>query len=104
MSKEEFNSIFMSAVNRFRELVPKDTGHMALNAIKGIWIDDTHYKIIIDKNVLINEPNINGKIANYYYAGRLNNDPNYRTYGFVEKCAKEIAIFIANKIGGEIKW
>lgn len=103
MYREQFNAIFNEAVNRYRQLVPKDTGHLAFNAVKGQWINDNHFKIWIDKMVLENQPNINGKIANYYYAGRLNNDPNYRTYGFAEKCARDIAKYISIRLGGVIK-
>ena len=103
MTREDFVSIFNNAVNLFREKAPKDTGHLAFNAIKGKWISDNHFKIWIDKNVLENQPNIEGKVAGYYYAGRLNNDTRYKTYNFVEKIAREIAQYIANKIGGTIK-
>lgn len=103
MTRDDFVSIFNEAVNKFREEAPKDTGHLAFNAIKGRWINETHFKIWIDRDVLENQPNIRGRVASYYYAGRLNNDPNYRTYGFVERIARDIAQYIANTIGGEIK-
>lgn len=103
MTRDDFVSIFNEAVNKFREEAPKDTGHLAFNAVKGRWVDDTHFKIWIDRDVLVNQPNIKGKIAGYYYAGRLNNDPNYRTYGYVERIARDIAQYIANRIGGVIK-
>ena len=38
MTRSEFNAVFLSAVNKWRELAPKDTGHLAFNAIKGKWI------------------------------------------------------------------
>lgn len=103
MVKDDFIALFNEAVNRFREQAPKDTGHLAFNAIKGQWIDETHFRIWIDRNVLENEPNINGKVAGYYYAERLNNDENYRTYGFVERIGRDIAQYIANRIGGTIE-
>lgn len=103
MTRDDFVTIFNDAVNKFREQAPKDTGHLAVNAIKGQWINDNHFKIWIDRDVLVNVPNIRGKTAGYYYAGRLNNDTNYKTYGFVEKIGREIAQYIANKIGGVIQ-
>ena len=103
MDKKYWNNVFIKATNKFRELAPRDTGHLALNAVKGHWVSDNHYRIIIDKNVLINEPNIKGKIANYYYAGRLENDPTYRTYGFAEKNARIMAEYIAKITGGIVK-
>lgn len=103
MTRDDFVAIFNQAVNMFREQAPKDTGHLAFNAIKGKWISENHFKIWIDRDVLVNVPNIKGKVAGYYYAGRLNNDSKYKTYGYVEKIARNIAQFIANKIGGVIK-
>lgn len=103
MDKKYWNNVFIKATNKFRELSPIDTGHMVLNATKGHWISDNHYQIVIDKNVLIKEPNINGKIAGYYYAGRLENDPKYKTYGFVEKNARAMAQYIAEITGGQVR-
>ena len=103
MTRDDFVSIFNEAVNIFREKAPKDTGHLAFNAVKGRWISETHFKIWIDRDVLENQPNIEGRVAGYYYAGRLNNDSNYKTYGFAEKIARSIAEYIANKIGGVVK-
>lgn len=103
MTRDDFVAIFNNAVNLFRQQAPKDTGHLAFNAVKGRWINDNHFRIWIDRDVLVNQPNIEGKIAGYYYAGRLNNDSKYRTYGFVEKIARNIAQYIANQIGGVVK-
>ena len=103
MGREEFNSIFIDAMNRFRELAPKDTGHLAFNAIKGVWVNDRHFKIYIDRDVLVNQPNITGKVANHYYAKTINDKTNYKTYGWVEKTGRQIAEYIANRIGGVIK-
>lgn len=103
MDREQFNAIFIEAVNKFRQLAPKDTGHLAFNAIKGIWVNDNHYKIYVDRDVLENQPNIKGKIAHHYYAQTINDKPNYKTYGWVDRSVREIAQFIANKIGGIVK-
>lgn len=102
MTRDDFVAIFNQAVNLFREQAPKDTGHLAFNAIKGRWVNENHFKIWIDRDVLENQPNIKGKVAGYYYAGRLNNDTTYRTYGYVERIARNIAQYIANKIGGVV--
>lgn len=103
MTRDDFVAIFNNAVNLFRQQAPKDTGHLAFNAVKGRWINDNHFRIWIDRDVLVNQPNIEGKVAGYYYAGRLNNDSKYRTYGFAEKIARNIAQYIANQIGGTVK-
>lgn len=103
MTRDDFVAIFNNAVNLFRQQAPKDTGHLAFNAVKGRWINDNHFRIWIDRDVLVNQPNIEGKIAGYYYAGRLNNDSKYRTYGYVERIARNIAQYIANQIGGVVK-
>lgn len=103
MTRDEFVAIFNEAVNKFREQAPKKTGHLAFNAVKGKWMSENHFKIWIDKDVLENQPNITGKTAHYYYAGRLNNDTDYKTYGFVEKIARNIAEYIANAIGGVVR-
>lgn len=103
MTRDDFVAIFNNAVNLFRQQAPKDTGHLAFNAVKGRWINNNHFRIWIDRDVLVNQPNIEGKIAGYYYAGRLNNDSKYRTYGYVERIARNIAQYIANQIGGSVK-
>lgn len=103
MTRDDFVAIFNNAVNLFRQQAPKDTGHLAFNAVKGRWINNNHFRIWIDRDVLVNQPNIEGKVAGYYYAGRLNNDSKYRTYGYVERIARNIAQYIANQIGGVVK-
>lgn len=103
MTRDDFVAIFNNAVNLFRQQAPKDTGHLAFNAVKGRWINNNHFRIWIDRDVLVNQPNIEGKVAGYYYAGRLNNDSKYRTYGYVERIARNIAQYIANQIGGTVK-
>lgn len=103
MTRDDFVAIFNNAVNLFRQQAPKDTGHLAFNAVKGRWINDNHFRIWIDRDVLVNQPNIEGKIAGYYYAKTINDNSNYRTYRYVEKIARNIAQYIANQIGGVIK-
>lgn len=103
MTRDDFVAIFNDAVNMFRQQAPKDTGHLAFNAIRGRWVNDNHFKIWIDRDVLVNQPNIEGKVAGYYYAKTINDNPKYRTHKYVEKIANNIARYIANKIGGTIK-
>lgn len=103
MTKAEFNVVFTEAVNKWRDLAPKKTGHLSLNAIKGQWINDKHFRIYVDRSVLENEPNITGKIAGHYYAKTINDKPNYKSYGWVEKTAMEVARYIARRLGGEIR-
>jgi hypothetical protein len=108
MTKAEFNSVFLEAINRLRQLAPKRTGHLANNAIKGVWVNETHFKIYIDRNIIENVAPVlkdgsRGKPAHHYYPQTINDKPNYKTYGWIEKSAREIAQFIANRMGGEIK-
>lgn len=103
MTRDDFVAIFNNAVNLFRQQAPKDTGHLAFNAVKGRWINDNHFRIWIDRDVLVNQPNIEGKVAGYYYAKTINDNQNYRTYGYVERIARNIAQYIANQIGGTVK-
>ena len=111
MTRDDFVAIFNDAVNMFREQAPKDTGHLALNAVKGRWISENHFKIWIDRDVIENHPrirvkdgeNVMLKPARHYYAKTINNNPNYKTYGFVERIARNIAEYIANRIGGIVE-
>lgn len=103
MTRAEFNVVFVEAVNKWRELAPKDTHHLSQNAIKGQWINDKHFRIYVDRSVLENEPNIKGKVAGHYYAQTINNNPKYRTYQWVDKTAMEIARYIARRLRGEIR-
>jgi hypothetical protein len=108
MTKKEFNDVFIEAVNKFRQLAPKRTGHLANNAIKGVWVNDTHFRIYVDRDVIENvAPILNngqrGKPAKHYYPQTINDKANYRTYGWIEKSAREVARYIANRLGGTIK-
>lgn len=103
MTQAEFNSVFLEAINKWRELAPKRTGHLAFNAIKGRWINDTHFKIYVDRNIIINEPNPEGVIAGYYYPSVINRNSRYKTYKWVERTALEIARYIAYRLKGEIR-
>lgn len=103
MTRSEFNAVFLSAVNKWRELAPKDTGHLAFNAIKGKWISETHFKIWVDRKVILEEPNPRGEIATYYYPSTINRVKQFKTYNWVEKTAYQVAQYIARKIGGEIR-
>lgn len=103
MDKQQFNKAFNNAKKRLSVLAPKDTGHLALNAIKGKWVGKNHYVIYIDADVLINNPNIRGKIAGYDYAYEINNNPRYRTYNFFEKIGYKVAQGLAKELGGTLK-
>ena len=103
MTRDDFVTIFNNAVNLFKQQAPKKTGHLSLNAVKGRWINNNHFRIWIDRDVLVNQPNMYEKIAGYYYAKTINDNQNYRTYGYVEKIARNIAQYIANQIGGVVK-
>lgn len=53
MEKAEFERIFIETINALRQqtFVPYDTGNLKFNAIKGIWISETTYRIYIDESV-----------------------------------------------------
>ena len=48
MTRDDFVVIFNNAVNLFRQQAPKDTGHLAFNAVKGRWINNNHFRIWIN--------------------------------------------------------
>lgn len=108
MTKAEFNSVFIEAMNKFKQLAPKRTGHLSMNAIKGVWVNENHFRIYVDRNIIENVAPIlsdgqRGKPAHHYYPQTINDKPNYRTYGWIERSAREVARFIANRLGGVIK-
>lgn len=52
--------------------------------------------------MLENEPNGEGKVAGHYYASTINKS-GHKTAGYVERNARKVAEFIANKLGGVVK-
>lgn len=103
MTKQEFDKAFTSALREFRQLAPRRTGHLALNAIKGKWISNDHFKIWIDESVLIKSANRLGEVAGVDYAYIINNKPEYKTYNWFGKNAYAIGMSIARKLGGMIR-
>lgn len=103
MTKAEYDAVFRSVLNDFKRLAPRKTGHLADDSIKGKWIGKDHYKIYIDANVLIREPNKLGEIAGYDYAYVINNEPSFRSYDWFGKNAYAIGMNIARKLGGQVR-
>lgn len=103
MNKAEYDAVFRSALNEFKRLAPKKTGHLSANAIKGKWVSKDHYKIYVDANVLIKDPNILGNVAGVDYAYIINNKPDYKSYDWFGKNAYAIGLNIAKKLGGQVK-
>ena len=97
MTKNEWETLFIEAINSLRQqvFVPYDTGNLKYNAIKGIWIGENQYRIYIDEAVapyvfFTNEPWIN----------RRGNNPNEN---WVDKMVNFIAQYIAQRAGGTIR-
>lgn len=95
MTRNEWEMLFIDAINSLRQqtFVPYDTGNLKFNAIKGIWISETQYRIYIDENVapyvfFTQEP----------WEERKN--PNE---GWVEKAHRYLADYIARRLGGKAK-
>ena len=103
MTRQEFDKAFRKALADFKKLAPRRTGHLADDAIKGKWISEDHYKIYIDADVLIKEPNKLGEIAGYDYAYEINNTPAFKTYNWLGKNAYAIGLNIARRLGGAVK-
>lgn len=103
MNREMLDNVFHNAVRKLRELAPKDSGHLSLNAIKSEWVSDTHFRIYIDEEVLMHQENIRGRVANYNYQARINEDVNYRTYKWFEKAVQIILDLMAKELQGEIR-
>lgn len=87
--------LFIEAINSLRQqvFVPYDTGNLKFNAIKGIWISETQYRIYIDENV-----------APYVFftqePWKKGQNPNQ---GWVEKAHQYLANYIARRLKGKVK-
>ena len=112
MDRDYIKTACLQASNLFIYMSPKRTGHMAFNATRTKWVNKNHFKIYIDKNIIENVGPLiyakngktkRGKPAKHYYPRTINEKPNYRTYGWVEKGARQVAEFINNKLGGTVK-
>ena len=53
MTKSEWTKLFRKAMQELRKqaFVPYDTGNLKFNAIKGVWINETTFRIYIDEKV-----------------------------------------------------
>lgn len=95
MSKNEWELLFIEAINALREqtFVPYDTGNLKFNSIKGIWINDSTFRIYIDESVapymkFTQEPWSRGK------------NPNE---GWFDKAVRFIANYLTQRLGGMTK-
>ncbi len=95
MSKNEWELLFIEAVNALRgqTFVPYDTGNLKFNSIKGIWINDSTFRIYIDESVapymkFTQEPWRRGK------------NPNE---GWFDEAVRFIANYLTQRLGGMTK-
>lgn len=94
MSKGDFENVFLDATMALRKsgIVPIDTGNLAYNAIKGIWISDKQYRIYIDSNVAPYAPYTQEK----WKSGKNPNE------GWLDRAFQFVANYIAKRLGGKI--
>jgi hypothetical protein len=95
MTKAEFEILFIDAINALRRqaFTPKDTGNLAYNAIKGIWIDDKRFRIYVDES-----------IAPYMvFTNESWNKGTNPNENWFQKAVKFIATHISSKLNGELK-
>lgn len=94
MTRGEFEAVFIDAINSLRQqtFVPYDTGNLKFNAIKGMWITPTDYRIYVDETV-----------APYVYFTQekwsKGINPNQ---GWIEKAVNYIVYYITRRLGGYI--
>lgn len=94
MEEQDWENLFTNAMDALRRsgIVPIDTGRLADNAIRGIWIGQNTYKIYIDEKV--------APYAKYtiepWEKGR---NPNQ---GWFERAVVFVAEYIAKELGGTI--
>lgn len=94
MEEQDWENLFTNAMDALRRsgIVPIDTGRLANNAIRGIWIGQNTYKIYIDEKV--------APYAKYtiepWEKGR---NPNQ---GWFERAVVFVAEYIAKELGGTI--
>jgi hypothetical protein len=95
MTKNEWTKLFKKAINSLREqtFVPYDTGNLKFNAIKGIWVNETTYRIYIDESVA---PYM--KFTNEVW--QYGKNPNEKWF---DKAVKYVANYIAKHTNGEMK-
>ena len=74
MTQREFESLFIQAMNSARKQswFPKDTGNMAYNSFKAMWLGNNKFRMYFDNQVApyvvyTNEPWKRGKNPNQYW-------------------------------------
>jgi hypothetical protein len=95
MTKSEFESVFIDAINSLRQqaFVPYDTGNLKINAIKGMWITPTQYRIYVDEQVA---PYV------FFTQEKWSKGINPNA-GWVEKAVNYLAHYISQRLGGSIQ-
>lgn len=88
MTQQSWENLFRNAMNALRKsgIVPIDTGNMAYNSIKGIWISENTFKIYIDEDV--------APYAKHTIEYRVNNPNN----GWLERAVKYLAQYIEKEL------
>ena len=94
MERQDWENLFTNAMSALRRsgIVPIDTGNLAFNSIKGIWIGQNRFKIYIDENV--------APYAKYTIEPwEEGQNPNQ---GWFERAVVFVAEYIENELGGTI--
>lgn len=113
IDKRIFEKVFLQAVNELRKKAPKDTGNLAYNAIKYRWVSDSRFEIYVDvgdttaftqgqkyhKGIAPYMPFTNEKWISPYWNGKKNPNENWWN-----NAIEFIIAFIANKLGGELRF
>ena len=123
MSKQEFERLFIEAINSLRQqvFVPYDTGNLKFNAIKGHWTAENRFTIYVDEHIAPYVYYTNGdkdlgkkmdaeikryqqsqKGLKYKYGNKTKGKKGLK-YNWVDKMVDYIASYIANKLGGELR-
>ena len=94
MNKSDLENVFIDAMMALRKsgIVPVDTGNLAYNAIKGMWVNDKTFRIYIDTSVA---PYADFTIM-VWSKGKNPNE------GWFYKAMKFLADYIARRLGGQI--
>lgn len=93
MNRSDLENVFIDALNALRRsgIVPIDTGNLAYNAIKGMWIGN-QFKIYIDSSVA---PYAVYTIEKW----KSGKNPNEN---WLERAWKFVANYISKRLGGQI--
>lgn len=94
MDKQDWENLFKEAINALRTsgIIPIDTGNLAYNSIKAIWVSEKTFRIYIDESV--------APYAKYTIEPwSKGENPNQ---GWLDRAVLYIANYISRRIGGTI--